>query len=172
MAEFPIVDLSRPSDEQMRAEVEAGLRDCRWTPSAECPVCHPEHSVNQVPDRFLRSLNDWATQIWQSNEDNGWHQPFVDEDGFERYTSTTERLALIGTEVAEGIEAVRKGWWWNQTDEKGKIHGLPSELADIIIRTLELCAIKGIDIDAEVEAKLGYNTTRPDVPARAGGKSI
>lgn len=45
--------------------------------------------------------------------------------------------------------------------------GLPSELADIIIRTLDLAASLDIDIDAAVIEKMEYNATRP---AAQGGK--
>lgn len=38
--------------------------------------------------------------------------------------------------------------------------GVPSELADIIIRTLDTAAAWGIDIDAAIERKMAYNLTR------------
>lgn len=47
--------------------------------------------------------------------------------------------------------------------------GIPSELADVVIRLLNLCAMRGIDIEAAVEDKMAYNATRP---ARHGGKKL
>ena len=41
-----------------------------------------------------------------------------------------------------------------------KPEGLPSELADIAIRLADLCGALGIDLDAEVQAKMAYNATR------------
>jgi len=41
-----------------------------------------------------------------------------------------------------------------------KPEGLPSELADVIIRALDLCSLLGIKIDDEIDAKLDYNATR------------
>lgn len=38
--------------------------------------------------------------------------------------------------------------------------GVPSELADVIIRTLDLCAAWDIDIDTAVEQKMAYNAER------------
>lgn len=38
--------------------------------------------------------------------------------------------------------------------------GVPSEMADIIIRTLEACAAWGIDIDEAVRLKVEYNKQR------------
>ena len=42
----------------------------------------------------------------------------------------------------------------------GKPEGYPTELADIIIRTLDLAYMLGIDIDAAVQEKLAFNATR------------
>lgn len=46
--------------------------------------------------------------------------------------------------------------------------GVPSELADIIIRTLDTAAAWGIDIDAAVQTKMAYNRTRPHMHGRKG----
>lgn len=45
--------------------------------------------------------------------------------------------------------------------------GIPSELADILIRVLDVCGAYGIDIDSVVQEKMGYNRTRP---FRHGGR--
>lgn len=45
--------------------------------------------------------------------------------------------------------------------------GIPTELADIIIRTLHIAAFFGIDIAAALADKMAYNETRP---RRNGGK--
>lgn len=46
--------------------------------------------------------------------------------------------------------------------------GLPSELADILIRVFDFAAQQRIDLDAAVVEKMEYNATRPH---RHGGKS-
>lgn len=46
-------------------------------------------------------------------------------------------------------------WGW-----KVKPVGVPSEMADIIIRTLDACAQWGIDIDEAIRIKREYNATR------------
>lgn len=46
------------------------------------------------------------------------------------------------------------------TGVTAKPEGLPSELADIIIRTLDTASRLGIDLDAHVATKLAYNRTR------------
>ena len=52
---------------------------------------------------------------------------------------------------------------------KAKPVGIPSELADIIIRVLDIAAMCGIDIQQAVENKMKYNATRP---YRHGGKVV
>lgn len=103
----------------------------------------------------LRSL---GAQAWAIAEESGWHgQPHAtDGDG------QIIRLALIMSEGAEGIEWVRKG----KRDELGK------ELADIIIRTVEMAHMEGFDLDDIVAEKMAYNRKRLDVPARDGGKAV
>lgn len=51
----------------------------------------------------------------------------------------------------------------------GKPEGVPSELADEIIRILDICGHYGIDIERIVDEKMVYNGTRPH---RHGGKTM
>lgn len=76
-------------------------------------------------------------------------------------------LALVNTEVAEAIEDVVAGRWGTTKNEKGKPEGLGSELADIIIRVGDDAGALGIDLAAELRAKLDYNRTRSH---KHGGK--
>jgi NTP pyrophosphatase (non-canonical NTP hydrolase) len=50
-----------------------------------------------------------------------------------------------------------------------KPEGIPSELADIVIRVLDIAARKGIDIEKAILEKHEYNKTRP---YKHGGKKI
>ena len=47
--------------------------------------------------------------------------------------------------------------------------GIPSELADVVIRVLHFCGKHGINIEAAVTEKMTYNETRP---YKHGGKKI
>lgn len=42
-----------------------------------------------------------------------------------------------------------------------KPEGIPSEMADIIIRVLDICAFNGIDIAQAIADKMAFNDTRP-----------
>ncbi len=105
----------------------------------------------QLKDQI--DLNDLAHNIREVNKANGWgikepseHQKMV-------------QLMLIVTEVAEAAEAYRKD------DEEN----LVEELADVIIRTLDMAAYWDYDIDKAVKDKIEKNKTRS---YRHGGKKV
>jgi len=70
-----------------------------------------------------------------------------------------EKLALIHSEISETLEAYRKG---NPPDDK-----LPSfksatvELADAVIRIMDLAEGMGMDLAGTILAKHKYNLSRP-----------
>ncbi len=76
-------------------------------------------------------------------------------NGFEEYAGNSlyvpTKLALIMSECSEALEAHRKG-----EDED-----LPYELADIILRTMQLAEALGIDLQKAVEEKHAINVNRP-----------
>jgi NTP pyrophosphatase (non-canonical NTP hydrolase) len=115
-------------------------------------------------------LNELAKQIHEANKEKGFYDT-------PRETGTL--LMLVTSELAEALEADRKNhythdvdfaWMLSSTDhshlmqehfpEKIK-NTFEDEMADAIIRLLDMCAYKGIDIDQHIEWKLAYNAERP-----------
>lgn len=82
-------------------------------------------------------------------------------------------LALVHTEVSEAVEDLRvtdpAHLPKRRISDSGKPEGFATELADVIIRVMDLSAGLGIDLTAAVQEKMEYNSTRP---MRHGGKKL
>lgn len=100
------------------------------------------------------------------------------EKGFwEEPVNIAEKLMLVVSELSEALEADRKkvycrtsmlavNGWVSDEDfcESFKKHvkdTFEDEIADAIIRLLDLCQKLNIPIEAHIEAKMRYNSTRP-----------
>jgi len=68
------------------------------------------------------------------------------------------KLFLIDSEVAEAGEAVR-GY---EKDPAAALANFKEELADTIIRIMDIVGTMGIDIDAVIRHKMQVNWGRPD----------
>jgi len=110
------------------------------------------------PDSIASAINTAVFDCHQNAKDKGW---------WEKPRSTIECLALVGCEVAEAIEDVRDGNTITKYAEDGKLNGLPSELADIVIRVFDLAGHLNVDLGKTIVEKHEYNKTRPH---RHGGK--
>ena len=108
----------------------------------------------------------------------GWWPEPRDAYGDLRLThkDIVTRLALIHSEVSEAVEAVRDDGVDERIDHNfpnadglGKPEGLPSELADIVIRTLDLAGALGINLRESIERKMAYNAGRTH---RHGGRKL
>lgn len=75
--------------------------------------------------------------------------------GFWESRNTAEKLMLIVTEVAEACEGQRAGLPDNATG------GLGEELADIVIRVLDLAGEREIDLGRFIARKMIVNVARP-----------
>lgn len=93
----------------------------------------------------------------------------------ENGVSVGTKLMLIVSEAAEALEVYRK---FKATGDKtlasrvevdGKPEGFGSELADIVIRVMDLCGALDIDLASELMRKHEYNVTRS---YQHGGKNV
>jgi hypothetical protein len=100
----------------------------------------------------------------------------------------TARLSLITTEVAEAIEELRNGhavdetWYTGaagdqsapdvhllETDPRGlprKPEGVPSEVADVVVRSFDFADEAKFDLAEILDRKLAYNASRPKMHGR------
>lgn len=106
----------------------------------------------------MKSIREWQVAAYENSKAHGFHDAGND---------IPRSLALIHSEVSEALEAYRNGEMETVANEKGKPEGFGSELADVVIRCLDLAGALGIDLETEIERKHAFNVTRPH---KHGGK--
>lgn len=114
----------------------------------------------------MNSLTEFSKKVHKDNVDKGF---------YENKVSTGTHLMLITSELAEALEADRhsitadKFSFSEEFSATGdfkqafKNHikdSYEDEIADAVIRLLDHCGYKGIDIDWHINQKLKYNRTR------------
>jgi hypothetical protein len=104
-------------------------------------------------------INRMVEQVFEDNFKVGW---WTFPDGTDTRTNPytfSNKLALIHSEVSEALEADRK----NLMDDKLPHRpGREVELADAVIRILDLAGAYGFDLGGAIVEKLEYNSRRAD----------
>lgn len=107
------------------------------------------------------TISEIQTEVHALAVKNGWYNPTK---------SIGEHLALIHSEVSEALEAYREGDELVGLEWDGdKPVGFLSEMADVVIRVMDVCEYLEMDLESAIIAKHKYNTTRP---YRHGGKKV
>lgn len=117
----------------------------------------------------MSTISELQKQIHENAKNKGfWDAPF----------NMGEKLALIHGEVSEALEADRKGEYfifkttenlkdelnqeeWNVWFKNFVKDSWQDEMADAVIKILDLCEYKGVDLEWHIKAKMRYNATRP-----------
>lgn len=107
-------------------------------------------------------IRDLMNESYETARDRGWH---------DQESSTSERIALMHSELSEALEEYRSGRPLDEIyyREDGKPEGFVVEIADVLIRIADFIRKNGLD-DAfmrGLKEKLAFNKTRP---YRHGGK--
>lgn len=153
-------------------EVQAGWNAAALAVAIDHGITKHSGGVSKDP----QTIRDWQVVIHKYAKDKGW---------WDSKRSVGDIFLLFASEVHEAYDEYRNGRGETETyfkDEHGetfpmredgtsppgmKPEGVPTELADVVIRIFDYCEFVGIDLQAIMEVKHAYNLTRA---YRHGGK--
>lgn len=102
-------------------------------------------------------LDDRSRVIHAAMRSKGFWDRETLDGGIRNPSLASEKLMLIVSEVAEVQDALRDG-----NDELEA-----EELADVMIRTFDYAAWRGINLDVVISKKMGKNRDRPHLHGRS-----
>lgn len=99
---------------------------------------------------FVSAFNSVAKQVHETAREKGW---------WDEERSNAEALALIHSEISEALEYLRKGQ--DATDDKiPAFLGVEAELADVIIRIMDLAHARDWCVAEALVEKMHFNKSR------------
>lgn len=136
-------------------------------------------SSPQVPRVYEMNIAALQELCGKNAQAGGWHEDRPNDHGVGGETALRfwqmSKIMLMVSELSEGVEELRNGKGAAETYyptldaecESGvhklashKPEGLPSELADTVIRVLDFCYTEKIDLQSIIQEKLDFNKTR------------
>jgi NTP pyrophosphatase (non-canonical NTP hydrolase) len=114
---------------------------------------------------FTDLLSTVARRVWQTSEDKGFHAARLSAEYPE--LAATAALGLIASEVGEAVEAVRTGGGQRPATKTPNHTELGEELADLVIRVLDLAYEWDINLGGAILDKMTYNAGRPQMHGKS-----
>jgi len=109
--------------------------------------------------RIRASINELCKDIFEANLHRGWWTDINTGTSTVDTRSVPEVLMLIVTEIAEAMEGHRKDLMDDHLPHRKM---LEVELADAMIRIMDLAGAKGMDLGGAMMEKHKYNGQRAD----------
>lgn len=106
---------------------------------------------------FIAAWNNVADRVHQIAVEKGW---------WDQERNPGEAIALMHSELSEGLEALRHD---AQDDHLPEFKGIEAELADTVIRIMDFAKGANLRVGEAILKKIEYNASRP---ARHGGKKF
>lgn len=114
--------------------------------------------VNTDPAIAIAALQ---LRVYTANVQAGWWTNLATGEPKPKgdVTEILAKLALVHSEVSEALEGARKDLMDDKLPHRKMIE---VELADAVIRILDLCGHEGLDLGGAIVEKLYYNSIRED----------
>jgi NTP pyrophosphatase (non-canonical NTP hydrolase) len=124
-----------------------------------------------MQEQTVQALRELQKEIHESNAEAGWWKDLTaipEQSDLVKHARrgsrlgkaiVAEKLCLVHSEISESMEGARK----NLMDDKLPHRKmLEVELADAVIRILDLCGALELDLAGAMREKMQYNSTRED----------
>lgn len=108
--------------------------------------------------KFVEEWNRLAKAVHETNEAKGFYEPG-------KARSDAELIALMHSELSECLEAIRNNY--ANSDHLPDFLATEEELADVVIRIMDMAAYHDWEVAEAIEAKLEFNRNRPHKHGKA-----
>lgn len=154
------------------------------TPSSTVTeITQDRQSVYSISPSEIEALRSIQTKLYEQSRVSGWHKPLEKIEKLADFDPefskqimgfwAATKIALIHSEVSEALEGVRKDLMDDHLKDRKMVE---VELADAVIRILDMGGAMGLDIAGAIAEKNDYNASRADHKlenrAKQGGKSF
>lgn len=152
-----------PQWDQVKPDIQVA-----WAAAAEASIeAFKASQLRELAVNFASVFNAMQYEVHTTAVEKGWWRDrhtlenvskLTDVSRFVFATNQISCLALVVTEIAEAIEAIRNG---NPPDDKiPAFNGAEAECADAVIRLMDLCESLGWDLAGAIVAKAEMNKGR------------
>lgn len=109
-------------------------------------------------EKFVEMFTDVSKSVYEIAKEKGW---------WEGDRNNGELIALMHSELSEALESLRHGN--PNSDHIPEFTGVEEELADVIIRIMDMASARNYRVAEAIIAKINFNASRS---YKHGGKKF